>query len=178
MKRKLILAALCLLGMNNANALIVSVKDHGEIDATGMQISLTDVEEDPLSGNRVFVISGTLFADGPLTVQIARSEEGMNDEFCCAGQCTNGNRQKEENLNFTPSGTAKWYVHFYPEWGKLTHSTTTYTFSDGNQTLTLEVQFDFDSQDIENIHSSDAGIRKVLKNGIIYIIKDNMIYNL
>ena len=80
MKRKLILAALCLLGMNNANALIVSVKGHGEIDAAGMQISLTEAEEDPLSGNRVFVISGTLFADGPLTVQIARSEEGMNDE--------------------------------------------------------------------------------------------------
>lgn len=178
MKRKLILAALCLLGMNNANALIVSVKGHGEIDAAGMQISLTEAEEDPLSGNRVFVISGTLLADGPLTVQIARSEEGIADEFCCADQCTSGNGQKEESLNFTPSGTAKWYVHFYPEWGKRTHSTTTYTFSDGNQTLTLEVQFDFDSQDIESIHSSDAGIQKVLKNGIIYIIKDNMIYNL
>lgn len=129
-------------------------------------------------GNRVFVISGTLFADGPLTVQIARSEEGMNDEFCCAGQCTSGNRQKEESLNFTPSGTTDWYAHFTPQWGTETHATTTYTFSDGNQTLTLEVQFDFDSQDIESIHSSDAGIQKVLKNGIIYIIKDNMIYNL
>ena len=178
MKRKLILAALCLLGMNNANALIVSVKDHGEIDATGMQISLTEAEEDPLSEKRVFKISGSLLANGPLTVQIARSEEGIADEFCCAGQCTNGNGQKEESLNFTPSGTATWYVHFYPEWGKLTHSTTTYTFSDGDQTLTLEVQFDFDSQDIESIHSSDARIQKVLKNGIIYIIKDNMIYHL
>ena len=104
--------------------------------------------------------------------------DGIADEFCCAGQCTNGNGQKEESLNFTPSGIVTWFVHFYPEWGKLTHSTTTYTFSDGSQTLTLVVSFNFDSQDIESVHSSDAGIQKILKNGIIYIIKDNKIYNL
>lgn len=178
MKRKLILAALVLLGMNNANALIVNVEGYGDIETAGMQISLTDAEEDQLSGRRVFGISGSLLADGPLTVQIARSEEGIADEFCCAGQCTNGNGQKEESLNFTPSGIVTWFVHFYPEWGKLTHSTTTYTFSDGNQTLTLVVSFNFDSQDIESVHSSDAGIQKILKDGIIYIIRDNKIYNL
>ena len=178
MKRKLILAALVLLGMNNANALIVNVEGYGDIETAGMQISLTEAEEDPLSGRRVFGISGSLLANGPLTVQIARSEEGIADEFCCAGQCTNGNGLKEESLNFTPSGIATWFVHFYPEWGKLTHSTTTYTFSNGNQTLTLEVSFYFDSQDIESVHSSDVGIQKILKNGIIYIIKDNKIYNL
>lgn len=178
MKRKLILAALVLLGMNNANALIVNVEGYGDIETAGMQISLTDVKEDPLSGKWVFEINGSLLANGPLTVQIARSEEKMADEFCCAGQCTSGNGQKEESLSFSPQGVAAWYAHFTPQWGKATHATTTYTFSDGNQTLTLVVSFNFDSQDIESVHSSDVGIQKILKNGIIYIIKDNKIYNL
>ena len=178
MKRKLILAALVLLGINNANALIVNVEGYGDIETAGMQIRLTDAKEDLLSGKWVFEINGSLLANGPLTVQIARSEEGIADEFCCAGQCTNGNGKKEESLNYAPDNIVNWFVHFYPEWGKLTHSTTTYTFSDGNQTLTLVVSFNFDSQDIESVHSSDAGIQKILKDGIIYIIKDNKIYNL
>ena len=115
MKRKLILAALVLLGMSNANALIVNVEGYGDIETTGMQISLTDVKEDPLSGKWVFEINGSLLANGPLTVQIARSEEGIADEFCCAGQCTNGNGQKEESLNFATDDVVTWFVHFYPE---------------------------------------------------------------
>ena len=178
MKRKLILAALCLLVMSNANALIVSVDGQGDIVSEGMKISLTEAPEDPLTGNRVFVVSGTLLANGPLSVQIARSEEKMADEFCCAGQCTSGNGLKEESLSFSPQGVVAWYAHFTPQWGKATHATTTYTFSDGNQTLTLEVRFDFDSQDIESAPASEAGVQKVLKNGIIYIIKNNKVYNL
>ena len=72
-------------------ALIISVANYGDIPAEGMELTINEAEEDILSGDMLMKISGTLLSTNPLTVTITRSAEGLNDEFCCANQCTVGN---------------------------------------------------------------------------------------
>ena len=95
-------------------ALIINVANYGDIPAEGMELTINEAEEDILSGDMLMKVSGTLLSTNPLTVTITRSAEGLNDEFCCANQCTVGNGETSEDLSFTPGGMANWYIHYTP----------------------------------------------------------------
>ena len=164
--------------MSNANALIVSVDGQGEISSEEMSIEVTDADEDPLTGARMFKVSGTLLCPEALTVQITRSENGITDEFCCAGQCTSGNKTQEETLRFTPDGIANWYAHITPQAGAKTDLTIRYTFTQGtSETKVLNVHFSFDAQGIENVQKDDLQSTKILKNGQVVILRQGNTYS-
>lgn len=161
-----------------AHALLVSVNGYGDIPAEGMQIELTELEEDILTGDLMFKLDGSLLSTNPLTVTITRSETNIADEFCCAGQCTAGNGETSEQLEFTPNGMANWYVHLTPD-GIFGSYTITYTFSDGTESRTLTVRYIDAADAIEIInHKSEITNRKVLRDGIIYIETETNIYHL
>ena len=134
----LLLAGLSLLAMS-ANALIVSVNNYGDIEPEGMTITVTEAEEDLLSGKNQMNLTGTLLTDNPLTVTIRRSEAGLDDEFCCANQCTTGNGLADETLSFQPNGMVNWFCHYTPAMNS--DVTVRYTFHDGQDSLTLTVRY-------------------------------------
>lgn len=157
-------------------ALIISVAGQGDIPAEGTELTVNEAEEDILSGDMQMKVSGTLLSTNPLTVTITRSAAGLNDEFCCANQCTVGNKETSENLSFTPDGMANWYIHYTPTPGS--YETITYLFSDGSESRSLTVHFDYTTQGIQNTDHSVDRVQKVLRDGILYIITDNKTYTI
>ena len=157
-------------------ALIISVAGKGDIPAEGMELTINEAEEDILSGDMLMKVSGTLLSTNPLTVTITRSAAGLNDEFCCANQCTVGNGETSEDLSFTPGGMANWYIHYTPTPGS--YETITYLFSDGSESRSLKVHFDYTTQGIQNTDHSVDRVQKVLRDGILYIITDNKTYTI
>lgn len=164
---------LCLLWTTNMHALIVSVDGYGDIPEEGLEITVTEAEEDILTGKPLVTIEGTLVNNGALNVTITRSITGISDEFCCAGECTAGNGQLTEILTFTPNGITNWFAHYEPA---DSFTTVVYTFV-GDQTRTLTVHYDV-TQDIETVDGLEPKARKILKDGIIYIINNDNIYHL
>ena len=175
MKRNYLMAAMCLLWAINANALIVSVDGEGEIDEQGLENTINQAEEDPLTGKKLMKLDGNLLCQSALTVTISRSATGLEDEFCCAGQCKTGNGQTSETLQFTPSSISSWFVHYTP--APNSHETIVYTFSEGGQSLVLTVHYNNDAEGIQDVNA-DAKARKVLRDGIVYIEYENNIYHL
>ena len=157
-------------------ALIISVAGQGDIPAEGMELTINEAEEDILSGDMLMKVSGTLLSTNPLTVTITRSAAGITDEFCCANQCTVGNKETSESLSFTPDGMANWYIHYTPTPGS--YETITYLFSDGSESRSLTVHFDYTTQGIQNTDHSVDRVQKVLRDGILYIITDNKKYTI
>ena len=82
----MISAVFCMMALN-AQAIVVEVDGQGELTEEGMEFSVNEASIDPLSGLPVMSITGTLISNGALTVNITRSNAGITDEFCCAGQC-------------------------------------------------------------------------------------------
>ena len=176
MKRNLLILALILLGVINADALIVSVQTHGEIGAEGMALTITEGEPDLLTGATVMGLDGNVLSEGKLTVTITRSEEGLTDEFCCAGHCISGNGAREEQLGFEDPGMATWFIHYQPAAGS--DVTMSYTFEDeSGEKAELTVRYVYEAQGIEEVESKQKA-EKILKEGILYIIKNDVIYNL
>lgn len=157
-------------------ALVISVTGYDDIPEEGMELTVNEAQEDILSGDIVMKVDGSLICSNPLTVTITRSAAGLTDEFCCAGQCTAGNGETSETLNFTPGGMASWYIHYTPTPGS--YETITYLFDDGSESRTLTVHYDYTTQGMESIQNSEFRIQKVLRDGIIYIIKDNQKYTI
>ena len=159
-------------------ALIISVAGQGDIPAEGMELTINEAEEDILSGDMQMKVSGTLLSKNPLTVTITRSAAGITDEFCCANQCTVGNRETSEDLSFTPDGMANWYIHYTPTPGS--YQTITYLFSDGSESRSLTVHFDYTTQGVETVESRKSKVesKKILRDGILYIITDNKTYTI
>jgi len=177
MKRNWIILLGCLLWTINTHALIVSVEGEGEIDEL-MELTITEAEEDPLTGDNIMEIKGNLLTSNPLTVSITRSSTGLTDEFCCAGQCTFGNRETTEELHLSPNGMASWYIHYTPQ--ADSNESIEYRFDDGQSVLVLRVEFNYEAQGMENVEDtkSKAKSKKILQNGIIYIIQDERVYYL
>ena len=159
-------------------ALVISVTGYDEIPEQGMEITVNEAQEDILSGDMVMKVDGSLICSNPLTVTITRSSEGLIDEFCCAGQCTAGNGETTETLNFTPGGMASWYIHYTPTPGS--YETITYLFDDGSESRTLTVHYDYTTQGMETVESRKSKVesKKILRDGILYIIKDNQKYTI
>ena len=157
-------------------ALIISVANYGDIPAEGTELTVKEAYEDILSGDMQMKVNGTLLSTNPLTVTITRSAAGITDEFCCANQCTVGNKETSESLSFTPDGMANWYIHYTPTPGS--YETITYLFSDGSESRSLTVHFDYTTQGIQNTDHSVDRVQKVLRDGILYIITDNKTYTI
>lgn len=171
----MISAVFCMMALN-AQAIVVEVDGQGELTEEGMEFTVNEASIDPLSGLPVMRIEGTLICNGALTVNITRSNAGITDEFCCAGQCKTGNGETTEILNYTPEGLSKWYIHYNPAAGS--NETITYTFSEGAESLTMTVHFNYDSQDVEQISATQKGSQKILKDGVVVIIKNDKVYHL
>ena len=148
MKRICIVISSLLLLVHTANALIVNVDDYGEVPAEGLEITLTEAEEDPLTGLKLMELQGNLLCTAPLRVTIVRSEADVTDEFCCAGQCIAGNKQVSQTLEYTPQSIASWFTHFTPAEGQ--NVTIVYTFTDADESRTLTVHYNYGSQAVEN----------------------------
>ena len=157
-------------------ALILNLTGYGEVDEQGVDTTLTQAVIDPLSGELRMQLEGTLLTDQPLTVTITRSQAGITDEFCCAGQCTFGNREMAETLLFAPKDVASWYVHYVPESDSDTQ--ITYTFSDGIDTLEIQVIYRYSAQGIETVIHKPSNIKKVLQDGHLFIIDHSKKYQL
>ncbi len=171
----MISAVFCMMAMS-AQAIVVEVDGQGELTEEGMEFTVNEASIDPLSGLPEMRIEGTLISSGVLQVSITRSSTGLTDEFCCAGQCKTGNGETTEILNYTPEGLSDWFIHYNPAAGS--NETITYTFSEGAESLTMTVHFNYDSQDVEQISATQKGLQKILKDGIVLIIKDDKVYHL
>jgi hypothetical protein len=134
-----------------ANALIVSVQGHGEIPAEGMELTITEGEQDILSGKYQMSIYGNLLSITPLTVTITRSAANLDDEFCCSERCTPGNQQSTETLYYTPNGVANWYVHYRP--AQNSDEKVQYVFHDGIESRTLSVNYIYKTEGIDQVTS-------------------------
>lgn len=174
MKRKFLLLPLLLLCLN-AHALILSVNGYGNVPAEGLDITVTEAEIDILTGEPTMILKGELLASGPLTVTINRPSAGISDEFCC-GQCMPGNGETQQILNFSPSGIAEWYSHYIP--APNSDLSITYTFSDSSDTRVIRVHYIYSTEGMENLRESTSQPRKVLKNGILYIVNDSKTYTI
>lgn len=154
--------------------LIINVAGFGEIPAEGLHIELTQAEEDPLTGEMRMDVNGTLLCSSALSVSITRSEAGLEDEFCCADQCTPGNGEQTELLAFMPGGMANWFAHYTPALNSDVN--IVYVFSDGSETRTLTVRYLYSAEGIDAVQSKQTKMQKILKDGILYIEKDNKTY--
>lgn len=159
-------------------ALVISVTGYEDIPEQGMEVTVNEAYEDILSGDMLMKVEGSLICSNPLTVTITRSSEGLIDEFCCAGQCIGGNEETSQTLHFAPGGMASWYVHYTPTPGS--YETITYLFDDGSENRTLTLHFDYTTQGMETVESRKSKVesKKILRDGILYIIKDNKKYTI
>ena len=155
MKKIFTIIATALLCAMNANALLVSVQGHGELDENGMSLTIEEGKEDPLSGKYEMGLEGSVSTtSGTLNVTITRSETGITDQFCC-GHCTFGNEETSEELSFECGDKIQsWYVHYSP--APDSDVTITYVFTDGTESQTLTVRYIRKSQGIENIEADQT----------------------
>lgn len=176
MKKNILLAISCLLCLN-ANALIISVEGYDEVPEEGLEITITEAPVNPLTGLPQVELKGEVLCVAPLTVNISRSDAGLEDEFCL-GQCIPGNRQLTETLQFTPSGLTEWDAHYSPD--ANSHETIVYTFTDAEESLTITVHYFLGAEGIETVEGQKTKdkSRKVLKDGILYIEKNNKTYTI
>ena len=158
----------------HANALIVNVDGHGDIPEEGMEITISEAEEDLLTGELTVKLNGSLLCDEALTVTINRSVEGIVDEFCCAGACKSGNEETEETLHYTPDGMASWYAHFSPT---DTYVTVVYTFSTTSESRVLTVHYNV-TQGLDEVQTDKAPCKKFIQNGLLFIHHNDKIYHL
>jgi hypothetical protein len=147
-----------------ANALIVSIDGHGEIPEEGMELTITEGEQDILSGAYTMGIKGSVLSDGSLTVTITRSESNLKDEFCCSGQCVFGNQQTSETLTYTTNGIANWYAHYIPQ--NSTEVSIEYLFADQNESRRLVVHYIHSTEGIDQTMSQSQNTGIFMLNGM------------
>lgn len=169
--KKLIFTLTALLLMQSAQALIVSVKGEGEVPEEGLNLLITEGEEDILTGKYTMELEGdVLIESGELEVQIIRSAAGLEDEFCCGNNCTAGNGETEETKTFNINGLAHWYTHYVPVLGS--DETIRYIFRDGEQSVEVRVQYVYQADAVEAVSAETPASRKVVRDGQLYILRD------
>lgn len=169
--KKLIFTLTALLLMQSAHALIVSVKGEGEVSEEGMSLIITEGEEDILTGKYTMELEGdVLISSGELEMQIIRSANGLEDEFCCGNNCTAGNGETEETKTFNFNGMAHWYSHYVPVLGS--NETIRYIFRDGEESLEVRVQYVYQTDAVSEVKDDKAATSKILRDGQVYILRD------
>lgn len=168
---------LALTTIQSANALIVSVKGEGDIPEGGMDLLVTEGEENPLTGIYTMELEGNLLTSAAqITVTISRSATGMADEFCCGSNCTAGNKEAEEIKTFNVNGMTKWYLHYSPALGS--DETIRYLFDDGAESRELRVRYVYSAEGTPNVESEKTDARKILRNGQVLIRSGKNEYNI
>ena len=71
-----------------------------------------------------------------------------------------------------------WYAHYSPV--PNSHETIVYTFTDANESLTITVHYFLGTEGMETVEGQKTKdkSRKVLKDGILYIEKNNKTYTI
>jgi hypothetical protein len=176
--KRIVVILMAMMAMQSAKALIVSVDGEGEVPAEGMDLLITEGEEDVLSGKYTMELSGTVLGSASqLTVQIYRSANGLEDEFCCGINCTAGNGEQEETKVFTVSGVADWYSHYVPAAGS--DETIRYVFDDGAEQREIRVHYVYAAEGIEKSYQQSAvSIQKVLREGKIVIRSGEKLFDM
>ena len=176
--KRLVVILMAMRAMQSAKALIVSVDGEGEVPEEGMELLITEGEEDVLSGKYTMELSGTVLgAASQLTVKIFRSKNGLEDEFCCGINCTAGNGEQEETKVFTVSGVANWYSHYVPAAGS--DETIRYVFDDGTEQREIRVHYVYAAEGIEESYQPSAvSIQKVLREGKIVIRSGEKLFDM
>jgi len=155
--------------------LIISITGYGDVPAEGLELTITEAEEDILSGEMQMNLDGSLLCSEPLSVTITRSAAGLKDEFCCAGQCTAGNGELSELLYFTPNGLTTWFSHYTPVAGS--NETIIYRFDDGIEAQTITVHYDYSAQGIEPVTGNPSTVtHKIIQNGQVLIQQNDKTY--
>lgn len=174
---KRLTAIVCaLLAIQSSHALIVSVKGQGEVPAEGMNLLITEGEEDPLTERYTMALEGELLTTAPqITIRITRSSAGLEDEFCCGSNCTAGNGQTQENKVFNVSGVVNWYAHYMPVAGS--DETVSYVFDDGQETRELHVRYTYAADAVEQV-SYSATAAKQMQNGQMFILRNGQTYSM
>ena len=139
MKKSTLFFAIILLGWQTMHALTVSVNGLGEVSETGLELTVTETEDDPLSGTKLMSLHGSVQSTDSLRVTITRSVNGLVDEFCCASVCTPGNRTHVQELTFAPSEGTQWFVHYTP--AEASYETISYLFRDGDDSRLVTVHY-------------------------------------
>lgn len=158
-------------------SLILNIAGYGDVPAEGAEITVNEAQLDLLTGEPTMELSGNLLCESvePLTVSLTRSATGLVDQFCCAEQCINGNGQQSESLLFSPVGITDWFIHYVPAPGS--YETIVYRFDDGtDRPCVLTVHFDYTAQALPATSAEETAPRKILRNGILYIIRNQQTY--
>lgn len=166
--KRIVIILCALVAMQRANALIVSVNGEGEVPEEGLELLVTEAEEDILTGEFVMKLEGDLLSSAEqITVHITRSASGLKDEFCCGNNCTAGNGETSEVKTFAIDGLSHWYTHYTPVEGS--DETITYVFDDGEQSLELRVHYLYSTDAVEEVDIDAKRTTKRLQNGQVII---------
>ena len=167
---------LALTTIQSANALIVSVKGEGDIPEGGMDLLVTEGEENPLTGVYTMELIGDfLTSAAQITVTISRSANGMEDEFCC-GQCFIGDGTTEQVITLNTNGITEWYLHYSPALGS--DETVRYLFNDGTESRELRVRYVYSAEGTSEVQSGKTNTAKTLHNGQVLIRCGEKEYNI
>ncbi len=112
-------------------------------------ISVTEFEKDELASagkEYVATLRGKVQGVEGFRVSVHRSETGLEDEFCAADNCRMGDGEVDQDFDFVLRGTdaADWYTHFYPQSGKQSGTTYTYTFKNHEKAIKLTIKYVFE----------------------------------
>lgn len=177
MKKIFILLAATLAVCINANALIVSVQGYGEVPTEGMDIEITEGEEDELTGDYTMEVQGTLLTSAAqIKVLIVRSDNGLSDEFCCGSNCTAGDGTQNEEKTFNMNGPTNWYAHYTPQ--PNSYAVIRFAFDDGEEQREVRVVFNNLAEGIEPVQSEKEQNTKVLCDGQLVIRCNNSEYSI
>lgn len=136
--------------------LIINVTGHGEITGDSLEITINEATLNPLTEEMQMKVEGTLLVNTQaLSVSIFRSEEGLEDEFCCGGDCRGGNGLTADRAAFDATswnGPQNWYVHFTPK-ASGANVAIRYLFSDGTEQKQLIVHFVYEGTGLEDVEA-------------------------
>lgn len=136
--RKLTLLFLGMALCSAMQAMTLSVDGVGFI-TNDTTIEVSEAEENPISGDMVMEIKGNLIANGTVTVEFSRSEEGVADQLCIGNTCNPGNEQYQQTMTFQVDGMANWYTHYTPT--KRGTYTIQYCFTAEEETICLTIRY-------------------------------------
>lgn len=156
-------------------SLILSVNGYGEVPAEGMELTATEAKVDILTGEKRMVLEGNLLCADPLSVTIRRSEEGIQDEFCCANMCVPGSQTMIDSLHFPAPEMANWFIHYTPKDNSSVH--IEYIFSDGTEHRTITVHYLYSTEALEQPDAQPKAY-KFIRDGLLMIQKGNHTYHL
>lgn len=171
----------CLVMPVMASGLMIGIDGHEEEITDGCEVDITTTRVNIVTGATEFQVDGTVMTTASsLTVTIIRDTVELVDQLCI-GSCLVGDGTTEQTmlfdqLPFNPKmpGMYSWFAHFEPE--QVGEHRITYTFDDGDETLTFTLHFIYNGpMAIEDHHSATAP-RKAVCDGQVVIIRDNKVF--